>query len=411
MNHSFLRRKHVKRQPHPQPRPRSQHQLVMGSQSSLADTLCGVDDMQSLRHDSNSSVDVRTAWELKNHDTRDSTDTLTDGNYPSETLNSFDRELAKTPLYSSDTRLMEFMNSTSTMASDVDGEHHYQPLTYPRNRLHQSDTRLLQPSQIELKSTNYFTRPPLSCSSLEEEQESEYGDYLYTPPSGYSNELGSASQSSTVSSNGSSRPKTRRSRIHISGQSLQSPDGSYFSIESDEDDDFVLYENIAALKLGSQMMSSSNDCTQMQHDDLATPSLNSRLSLTRGGESSSEQGSQADSSHDSTPTNSTTNLASHFTTDAKYGNHSQIFYHGSSVASKSAERGDDPETPRTARTHARPGDRLHPGATRYPVMGNKASRSILSSTNNNVHHISNGSSAYGSGSLAVSRESDIDTYL
>ena len=363
-------------------------------------------------------VPTPKAWELDNGGTvaagvRDSSTTLTGADDSTERLNSLERLLVKTPLYSSDTRLMEFVDSSNTLTSEETGEEPlYQQLMYPKNKLHQSDTRLLHPSQIELKSTNYFTRPPLSCSSLEEEPESDYGDYVYPPPpTDYLSELGAGSRSTVASSREliKDRPQTRRACIRSSDQSLQSPDGSYFSIDSNEDDDFNLYENIAALKIGSQMISSPHDHMTSQHASLRKQSQGGHVT-TSANQMASPHSSQTISSHDKTPTNSTNSLSSYLTADAKYGNHSQIFYHGSSPK-KSSELYGSISSPRIS---SRSGDRLANGNTRYPRLNsssNGQAKSIISSTNNNVHHISNGSSAYGSGSLAVSKESDIDTFL
>lgn len=354
-------------------------------------------------------------------------------------LESFDNQLAKLPLYSSDTRLLEFVDSATTLNSVAleGGEEERPSLSYPRNPLHQSDTRLLHASQIELKSTNYFTRPPLSCSSLEEEQESDYGDYMFSPASDYSNLQCSQSTITRSDVFNSNRSKSRRAQVHISGQSLRpSPDGSYFSIDSDDEDgDFDLYENVAALRLGSQLIPpppshESHEPRPLLYDP-HVPSPHESMRTV--------------STHDRTPTNSNSNIASSGTL---FSNHDQLFYQGPSTSSDTIassinhrgstgsstyQRNSDVDSstqsnsainsvsqrnptsssayqksPTIYSTDQRSGDRSRNGTARY-----QQSKLVANGANNgsNVHHNSNGSSAYGSGSLAASHESDIDTYL
>ncbi|XP_067934912.1 PH domain leucine-rich repeat-containing protein phosphatase 2-like isoform X2 [Watersipora subatra] len=479
-SYSIMRQKKVQSQPRPRPRHSQPQMFADEPDSDVADY---INVSELLISGSQTSIDSTNTWELTNGGVpvpnfTDSTATLTGMANSDVALDSFEKQLVKTPLYSSDTRLMEFVDSTSTLNSfDTNGDQLYPPLAYPKNRLHQSDTRLLNPAHIELKSTNYFTRPPLSCSSMEEEPASDCGDYMYIPPSGYTDELGGGSQSTlcdaqSISNNSlcftSGRPKSRRERIYISGQSFQSPDGSYFSIESEEDAGFNLYENIAALRMGSQMMSTHYGCTTPQADDLIMQSHDSHETSTRihqislhgsnttslhshsmspptihapsfcshttspnGSHTTSSSkhppsspnvhapssrshilsahNSQTNLGHDLTPTNSTHSLGSRQSAEAQYGNHSQIFYHDSSLRRSSIDGGEKADG---GVANRRLVEKTGSG-NRYSKLSSSsmASKSIMTGTNNNIHHNSNGSSAYGSGSLAISHESDIDTYL
>jgi len=364
----------------------------------------------------------------------DSTSTLTDTQEEEE---SFDHQMFKTPLYSSDTRLLEFADSTSTV--DTVGVDGHPPLT--KNSLYQSDTRLLNPSEIEVKSTNYFTRAPLSVSSL---GESDYGDYLNLP---FSDSSHLHSSQSTVTS--SRRPYSRHahSRIH---DHVQSPDGSYFSIDSDEGSDFNLYENIADLKLISEFYdstptNSAGDLTyQMTRDKHSYGNSTNQISSNKQSDgglvsppSSSKHSCNMPTNH--TPQNK--HIPTNQTTCNKVQlNTVNLFYQGPSdqptVSAQSSDRSihsslanqrPDISVVSVQQNVAKTIERFeltssassrvpqpirvrHHDVTRFEPAPNRISKSIAAPANN-VHHFSNGSSAYGSGSLAASQDSDIDIYL
>lgn len=277
----------------------------------------------------------------------DSTSTLTESNQSDE---SFDKLQAKVPLYSSDTRLMEFADSDSTLNVSDNYNPSYITAGLKKIEHHQSDTRLLHASQIELKSTNYFTRPPLSCSSLEEEVEEE--DYRVIPADGRKSRLYSSQVSSEMSS----------------AENLRSPDGSYFSIESgdiradseDDEDEEGIYENVAAIR--ASMISNSSQLS------LPRASVSRSYTVYQNYPNKAQERAQP-TQHD-TP---------------RHSNISLIQY--------------EAYMPRPEESNTRPTSLKQNGTANLTV-------------NNNRHLISNGSSAYGSGSLAASdTDSDFDTYL
>lgn len=287
----------------------------------------------------------------------DSNSTLTDSTQSQDGLQTFDRNQVKLPFYCSDTRLMDFTDSNSTLNVGEDNllsSNH----AYKLNPLYQSDTRLLHASQIELKSTNYFSRPPLSYSSLDEENEPHQTYEVYSPPPGYEIE----------------RPGGRLSKrkpIDISGQIFQSPDGSYFSIDSSDedsdDDDRNVYENVMAVRASA-----------LDSDDSTTGSLIRKGTVYQNYSRDSRSPGQIPGQV----------LVNSSCSDLE----------PSAVNSKISlvQFGESNSTLRRSK----------------PVNDSQKAVKARRSISNNQHLISNGSSAYGSGgSLTESQTSSIDTYL
>lgn len=392
--------------------------------------------------DSQSTLGSQSTVQDSRQSLTDSNSTLTDGIEQSvDELNSFDKHQAKLPLYSSDTRLMEFIDSTSTLNSDSGTQsagRAGRQLSYPREPHHQSDTRLLHSSQIELKSTNYFNRPPLSCSSLEEETDEDYEDYLLTAHNdGYSVYSSQASEDngrqgktghysvySSSSTNGLMRPvsrlmksTSRRKEIDISGHSInESPDGSYFSIDSSEaDEDGDIYENVAALKARNNMLSHSRPQSRPQphihpysHQQSQPP--NSQSSSRSNSRPNSRPNSRAGTHMNG---QSNTSLTRKGTFYQNYDRERALIDSERSMLSGDFDfdipqmsskisllQYDEPDIVVNSQVLRENNSRYRPPIKQKPLI-----------TNNNTHHISNGSSAYGSGSMSTSSDSNLHTYL
>lgn len=392
--------------------------------------------------DSQSTLGSQSTVQDSRQSLTDSNSTLTDGIEQSvDELNSFDKHQAKLPLYSSDTRLMEFIDSTSTLNSDSGTQsagRAGRQLSYPREPHHQSDTRLLHSSQIELKSTNYFNRPPLSCSSLEEETDEDYEDYLLTAHNdGYSVYSSQASEDngrqgktghysvySSSSTNGLMRPvsrlmksTSRRKEIDISGHSInESPDGSYFSIDSSEaDEDGDIYENVAALKARNNMLSHSRPQSRPQphihpysHQQSQPP--NSQSSSRSNSRPNSRPNSRAGTHMNGQSNSSLTRKGTFYQNydreraliDSERAMLSGDFdFDIPQMSSKiSLLQYDEPDIVVNSQVLRENNSRYRPPIKQKPLI-----------TNNNTHHISNGSSAYGSGSMSTSSDSNLHTYL
>jgi len=377
----------------------------------------------------------------------DSNSTLTEEMTESiDELETFDNKQAKLPLYSSDTRLMDFIDSTSTLSSEARG-HPGRPLGMSREPHHQSDTRLLHSSQIELKSTNYFNRPPLSCSSLEEETDDEYENYMQSGPndsySVYSSQSsstvgppqpGSYSVYSSSSTNALMRPMSRmlkhtdsrRSEIEISGQSLnsRSPDGSYFSIESEEEDGDI-YENVAALRVRSNMLSHSHSNRsltskkpqvqpkpprpQSHHPQsnsgphIHHPQFNSRPQSSIGHDSNSRLQTSSAKSNSSLTRNGT--FYQNYHREKAILDREREMLGGDfdfdipqMSSNISLLQYDEPDIVVNSQILREGNYKYKPPIKQKPVL------------NNNTHLISNGSSAYGSGSVSTVSESNINAH-
>ena len=354
-------------------------------------------------------------------------------------LETFDNRQAKLPLYSSDTRLMDFIDSTSTLNSEAGG-HPGRPLGYSKEPHHQSDTRLLHASQIELKSTNYFNRPPLSCSSLEEDDD-EYENYLLTAPndrySVYSSQAsstagppptGSYSVYSSSSTNGLLRPvsrlmkpgASRRAEVEISGQSLnsRSPDGSYFSIESEEEEGDI-YENVAALRVRANMLSHSHSNRslptqkpQVQPKPPRPQSLHPQQSQTMSPQSSSGHNSNSrlhpvDAKSNSSLTRNGT-FYQNYDREREMMNREREMLGGGDFdfdipqmsSNISLLQYDEPDIVVNSQILRESNYKCKPPVKQKPLIHG----------NNNTHLISNGSSAYGSGSVSTNSECNINAH-
>lgn len=318
------------------------------------------------RHNMTPTREIVGTGAMRDTQLSDSNSTLTDSTQSYDGLQSFDKNQAKLPFYCSDTRLMDFTDSNSTLNVGEDNflaSNH----AYKMNPLYQSDTRLLHASQIELKSTNYFSRPPLSCSSMDGDDDDDRAYQVYTPPPGYAIE----------------RPGGRLSKrrpIDISGQIFQSPDGSYFSIESsdddEDDDDKNVYENVMAIRASAS--------------DLAFDSNSSMTgSLIRKG-TVYQNYSRETKSPGQIPGQVLVNSSCSDLEPSSRNSNISLIQFGDSNSTLS-------------------GQQLKRSK---PVDGSKKGSRARRSMSNNQHLISNGSSAYGSGgSLTESQGSSIDTYL
>jgi len=272
----------------------------------------------------------------------DSASTLTGSHSSLDTLDPRTR----LPLYASESQVPQYHDSTSTLNSAT-GE-----LSYPRNPLHQSDTRLLHASQIELKSTNYFSRPALSCSSLDEtdtEDNIHRGSIILEPPPEYT-ELDFDSQRALAMRQSSSQPFPSGASRRKAESMHSSIDGSYFSIGESEEDD--IYENVASIRLRSGT----------RQDD-------SENTLSRRGTVYQNYPSQPSTNPDFDVPTMSSNISLVNCNVAEINPPTSMFY-----------------------------------------QPTKPARGKIT-LNNNQHHISTGSSAYGSGSMGESQQSGIDTYL